>query len=63
MMNLEQDPFIQNYKVKKIAFEADTFKNYIFRFDDHSIIGKFIILFPINNRLKLTNVILTNEEK
>jgi len=37
--NIEQDPFIQNYKVKKIAFEADTFKNYIFKFDDHSIIG------------------------
>jgi len=40
--NIEKDPLYQNYKVKKIIFEANTFKNYLFKFDDHTIIGKYI---------------------
>lgn len=39
-MNLE-DVSLQNYKVKKIIFEADSFKNFVFKFDDSNIIGKF----------------------
>jgi len=60
MSNLDQDPFIQNYKVKKIVFEADTFKNYIFKFDDHSIIGKklFFIYFISCKYYKKMNLYL-----